>query len=71
MIPHPALPTNPSLWSLTRILDQARRWLDHCDNQEDFNEIESFITELEVRICQINEQTDYLNRCLSHEQQQH
>jgi hypothetical protein len=64
MIPHPAIPANPSLWSLGRILDNARRWLDHADTQEDYCELEDFISELEVRLSQMNETTDYLTRCL-------
>lgn len=61
---HPALPSNPSVLSLHRILDQARRWLDHTDTQEDYCEIEDFIVELEIRLGQMNEVTDHLNRCL-------
>lgn len=64
MIPHPAIPSNPSVLSLNRILDQARRWLDHTDTQEDYCEIEDFITELEVRLAEMNETTDFLSRCL-------
>lgn len=68
-LPHPFLPTNPSLWSLSRILDNARRWLDHCDTQEDYDMIDAFIVELEIRLNEMTEATDFLSRCYSHEQQ--
>ena len=67
--PHPALPKNPSLWSLHKIHDQATRWLDHCESREDFEAIEEFIYELEIKINEFSELTDYLVRCHSHEQQ--
>lgn len=66
--PHPAVPRNPSLWSLHKIHDQASRWLDHTDNKEDFDTIEEFITELEIKINEFSQMTDFLTRCMSHEQ---
>lgn len=73
MIPHPAIPANPSLWSLGRILDNARRWLDHADTQEDYCELEDFISELEARRETLQAEIDLLGRCFnlpseSHEQ---
>ena len=68
MIPHPAVPRDPTLWSLNKILDQARRWLDHCDTQEDYDEIEAFIMELEIKIDQTSESVDFLSRCLTYGQ---
>ena len=67
--PHPALPSNPTLWSLHKIHDQATRWLDHCGSQEDFEEIEAFIYELEVKINEFSQLNEFLIRCHSHEQQ--
>ena len=64
MIPHPALPSNPTVYSLHCILDQARRWLDHTETEEDYREIEDFIVELEVKLTDLNHTTDYLSRCL-------
>jgi len=60
---HPALPDNPSLSKLLILLDQASRWLDHCDNWEDHQEIEDFISELEVKVNEFTEQAEYLKRC--------
>lgn len=61
---HPALPSNPTVYSLNKILDQARRWLDHTETEEDYQEIEDFILELEVKLTELNYTTDYLSRCL-------
>lgn len=61
---HPAVPANPTLWKLLAILDSANRWLDHCDSRESFNEIEDFISELEVKIDELTQTTQFLERCL-------
>ena len=66
--PHPALPKNPSLWSLHKIHDQATRWLDHADDEEDVAVIEEFIYELEIKINEFSQITEHLTRCHSHEQ---
>lgn len=61
---HQALPANPSIWALSRLLDQATRWLDHCDNEIDCGETQEFILELEIKINELSEKCDFLNRCL-------
>lgn len=66
--PHPALPKNPNLWSLHKIHDQATRWLDHCDSREDFEAIEEFVYELEIKINELSQITEHLTRCHDHEQ---
>jgi len=63
MLPHPSLPKNPSLWSLHKIHDQATRWLDHCDSREDFEALEEFIYELEIRINEVTQTNEFLERC--------
>ena len=61
---HPALPDNPSLGKLLVVYDQAQKWLDHCDNWQDYVEIEDFISELEVKINEFTESAAFLTRCL-------
>lgn len=68
MTPHPAIPKNATLWALYRLLDQANRWKDHADSIEDFNIIEDFIADLEIKINEMIESCQYLKRCLSHSQ---
>lgn len=68
-IPHPAIPANPSLWALHKIHDQATRWLDHCEEQETYYEIEAFIYQLEIKINEFSQLNEFLTRCYSHEQQ--
>ena len=63
MLPNPSLPKNPSLWSLHRIHDQATRWRDHCDSREDFETLEEFIYELEIKINEITQVNEFLDRC--------
>lgn len=65
--PYRALPRNPSLWSLHKLHEQASRWLDHTENQEDYETVEEFITELEIKINELSEAIDFLARCISHE----
>lgn len=64
MFPHPALPANPSLWSLNKIHEQATRWLDHCDSREDFEAIEEFIYEVEIKINELTQVGEFLDKCL-------
>lgn len=59
----PALPKNPTLFGLHHLLDHASRWLDHCESQDDFNTIEDFITELEIKISEVTSTIDFLERC--------
>jgi len=65
---HPALPSNPTLWKLYAVHESAQRWLDHADNRKDFEEIEEFIYELEIKINQFTESAEYLARCLEAKQ---
>jgi len=58
-----ALPKNSTLFGLHRLLDHATRWLDHCESQGDFNTIEDFITELEIKISEVTSTIDFLERC--------
>lgn len=60
---HPAIPANPTLWKLHAIHESAQRWLDHCDTRQDFEEIETFIYELEIKINEFSESAEYLTRC--------
>jgi len=58
-----ALPKNPNLWALHRLLDSANRWLDHCDDWDDHEAIKLFIAELEVKIDEMTQAADYLTAC--------
>ncbi len=62
---HPALPSNPTLWKLHAVHESALRWLDHTNNRKDFEEIEEFIYELEVKINEFHHTADYLTRCFT------
>jgi hypothetical protein len=64
-MPHPALPSNPTLWKLHAVHESALRWLDHCDNWEDHEQISDFITELEIKINEFHHTADYLTRCFA------
>ena len=65
---HPALPSDPTLWKLHAVHESAQRWLDHADNRKDFEEIEEFIYELEIKINQFTESAQYLARCFEAKQ---
>jgi hypothetical protein len=65
-IPHPSIPRNPSLWALHRLHDQATRWLDHADSEEDSAVIEEFIYELEIKINEFTQVIEHLDSCLAH-----
>ncbi len=65
---HPAIPSDPTLWRLHAIHESAQRWLDHCDSRQDFEEIEGFIYELEIKINEFTESAEYLTRCLAAKQ---
>lgn len=71
MLNHPAIPSNPCLWSLHRLLDIGNRWRDHADTRQDFEEIEAFIYELEIKINELSQTTEHLQRCFeaTYEQQ--
>lgn len=60
---HPALPKNPTLWKLHAIHDSAQRWLDHAETRKDFEEIEEFIYEVELKICEFSQTTEHLQHC--------
>lgn len=64
MIPN-NLPSNPSLWSLHKLLDTATRWLDHCDDWDDHQAITDFIQCLEVKIDEFGQTLDHLDRCFA------
>lgn len=59
----PPIPKNPTLWSLRRLHDHATRWLDHASTQEDFNFLEDFIIEIEVRLIALSEDVKVLENC--------
>ena len=59
------LPPNPTLWGLHRLLDHASRWRDHASSREDFEVLDEFIYELEVKINTCTEMTQYLEHCFS------
>lgn len=71
MLNHPAIPSNPCLWSLHRLLDMGQRWLDHTESRQDYEQLEEFIYELELKICELSQTTEHLQRCFeaTYEQQ--
>jgi hypothetical protein len=58
------LPTNPSLYYLCRILENARHWLEYAPTEADAQYISRFIVEIEIKINELTLVTSYLEHCM-------